>query len=34
MKRLFSPTQAVVLTIAANFVVWTVIIAVGVHYLS
>lgn len=34
MKRHFSPTQAVSLTIAANFVVWTLIIAVGVHYFT
>lgn len=29
-----SPSQAVLATVAANFVVWTLIIAVGVHYLT
>jgi hypothetical protein len=28
-----SPSQAVLATITANFVVWTLIIAAGVHYL-
>jgi hypothetical protein len=29
-----TPTQAVALTLTGNFLVWGVIIAVGVHYLT
>jgi len=29
-----SPTQAVAFTLTANFVVWVLIIAVGVHYFT
>lgn len=34
MRLRISPAQAVVATITANFVVWTLIIAAGVHYFS
>jgi hypothetical protein len=34
MRFRMSPSQAVGLTLTANFVVWTLIIAVGVHYLT
>lgn len=33
MKVRISPAQAVAVTITANFLVWTLIIAAGVHYL-
>lgn len=29
-----SPTQAIAVAVTANFMVWTLIIAVGVHYLT
>jgi hypothetical protein len=34
MRFRMSPTQAVAATITANFVVWTLIIVAGVHYLT
>ncbi len=33
MRFRMSPAQAVAVTVTANFIVWSLIIAAGVHYL-